>query len=59
MSLHGPKDMPSIVQHRLQLLPHVRPVKQKLRRLHSQWSLKVKGDPKAVQCWIYISSRVS
>ncbi|RVW20914.1 hypothetical protein CK203_110549 [Vitis vinifera] len=40
MSLHGPKDMPSIVQHRLQLLPHVRPVKQKLRRLHSQWSLK-------------------
>ena len=44
MFLHGPKDMPSIVQHRLQLLPHVRPVKQKLRQLHSQWSLKVKEE---------------
>ena len=44
MSLHGHKDMPSIVQHRLQLLPHVRPVKQKLRQLHSQWSLKVKEE---------------
>ena len=25
---------PSIVQHRLPILPHARPVKQKLRRLH-------------------------
>ena len=30
---------PSIVQHRLPLLPHARPVKQKLRRLHPCWSL--------------------
>ena len=35
---------PSIVQHRLPLLPHVRPVKQKLRRLHPKWSLKVKEE---------------
>eukprot|EP00261_Vitis_vinifera_P024444 XP_010656732.1 PREDICTED: uncharacterized protein LOC104880757 [Vitis vinifera] len=33
---------PSIVQHRLPILPHARPVKQKLRRLHPQWSLQVK-----------------
>ena len=33
---------PSIVQHHLPLLPHVRPVKQKLRRLHPHWSLQVK-----------------
>ncbi|RVW20233.1 hypothetical protein CK203_110282 [Vitis vinifera] len=31
---------PSIVQHRLPLLPHARPVKQKLRRLHPRWSLQ-------------------
>ncbi|RVW82137.1 hypothetical protein CK203_052459 [Vitis vinifera] len=31
---------PSIVQHRLSLLPHTRPVKQKLRRLHPRWSLQ-------------------
>ena len=30
---------PSIIQHRLPLLPHARPVKQKLRRLHPRWSL--------------------
>ena len=30
---------PSIVQHHLPILPHVRPVKQKLRRLHPRWSL--------------------
>ena len=30
---------PSIVQHRLQLLLHARPIKQKLRRLHPCWSL--------------------
>ena len=35
---------PSIVQHCLPLLPHVRPVKQKLRRLHPKWSLKVKEE---------------
>ena len=35
---------PSIVQHRLPLLPHARPVKQKLRRLHPRWSLQVKEE---------------
>ena len=30
---------PSIVQHHLSLVPHARPVKQKLRRLHLPWSL--------------------
>ena len=29
---------PSIVQHHLPLVPHARPVKQKLRRLHPRWS---------------------
>ena len=33
---------PTIVQHHLPILPHVRPVKQKLRRLHPRWSLQVK-----------------
>ena len=37
------EDMPgldlSIVQHHLPMLPHARPVKQKLRRLHPRWSL--------------------
>ncbi|RVW67788.1 hypothetical protein CK203_062438 [Vitis vinifera] len=32
---------PSIVQHRLPLLPQARPVKQKLRRLHPRWSLQI------------------
>ncbi|RVW58846.1 Transposon Ty3-G Gag-Pol polyprotein [Vitis vinifera] len=44
----SPADMPgldpSIVQHRLPLLPHARPVKQKLRRLHPRWSLQVKEE---------------
>ena len=31
---------PSIVQHRLPLLPHARPVKQKLRQFHHRWSLQ-------------------
>nr|CAN81302.1 hypothetical protein VITISV_024592 [Vitis vinifera] len=35
---------PSIVQHLLPLLPHARPVKQKLRRLHPRWSLQVKEE---------------
>ncbi|RVW21846.1 Retrovirus-related Pol polyprotein from transposon 17.6 [Vitis vinifera] len=35
---------PSIVQHRLPLLPHARPVKQKLRRSHPRWSLQVKEE---------------
>ncbi|WKA08452.1 hypothetical protein VitviT2T_026174 [Vitis vinifera] len=35
---------PSIVQHRLPLLPRARPVKQKLRRLHPRWSLQVKEE---------------
>ena len=37
---------PSIIQHHLPILPHVRPVKQKLRRLHPQWSLQVKEEIK-------------
>ena len=35
---------PSIVQHYLPILPHARPVKQKLRRLHPRWSLQVKEE---------------
>ena len=35
---------PSIVQHHLPLVPHARPVEQKLRRLHPQWSLQVKEE---------------
>ncbi|WJZ81221.1 hypothetical protein VitviT2T_001074 [Vitis vinifera] len=35
---------PSIVQHHLPILPHARPVKQKLRRLHLRWSLQVKEE---------------
>ena len=35
---------PSIVQHHLPLVPHARPVKQKLRRLHPRWSLQVKEE---------------
>ncbi|RVW69675.1 hypothetical protein CK203_059465 [Vitis vinifera] len=35
---------PSIVQHHLPILPHARPVKQKLRRLHPRWSLQVKEE---------------
>ena len=35
---------PTIVQHHLPILPHARPVKQKLRRLHLRWSLQVKEE---------------
>ena len=35
---------PSIVQHHLPTLPHTKPVKQKLRRLHPRWSLQVKEE---------------
>ena len=35
---------PSIVQHHLPLVPHAKPVKQKLRRLHPRWSLQVKEE---------------
>ena len=35
---------PSIVQHHLPLVPHARPVKQKLKRLHPRWSLQVKEE---------------
>ena len=34
----------SIVQHHLPILPHARPIKQKLRRLHPRWSLQVKEE---------------
>ena len=41
-------DMPglnlTIVQHHLPILPHARPVKHKLRRLHPRWSLQVKEE---------------
>ena len=35
---------PSIIQHYLPILPHARPVKQKLKRLHPRWSLQVKEE---------------
>ena len=35
---------PSIVQHRLSILPRARPIKQKLRRLHPRWSLQEKEE---------------
>ena len=35
---------PTIVHHHLPILPHARPVKQKLRRLHPRWSLHVKEE---------------
>ena len=35
---------PTIVQHHLPILPHAKPVKKKLRRLHPQWSLQVKEE---------------
>ena len=35
---------PTIVQHHLPIMPHARPVKQKLRRLHPRWSLQVKEE---------------
>ena len=35
---------PSIVQHHLPILPHARPIKQKLRRMHPRWSLQVKEE---------------
>nr|CAN73091.1 hypothetical protein VITISV_041303 [Vitis vinifera] len=35
---------PSIVQHHSPILPHARPVKKKLRRLHPRWSLQVKEE---------------
>ena len=34
----------SLVQYHLPILPHARPVKQKLRRLHPRWSLQVKEE---------------
>ncbi|RVW67758.1 hypothetical protein CK203_065011 [Vitis vinifera] len=37
---------PSIVQHHLPILPHARPLKQKLRRLHPQWLANVVPVPK-------------
>ena len=35
---------PSIVQHHLPILSHARLVKQKLKRLHTRWSLQVKEE---------------
>ena len=46
----------SIVQHHLPILPHARPVKQKLRRLHPRWSLQVKEEiQKQLKCLILVS----
>ena len=51
---------PSIVQHRLPLLPHAKPVKQKLRQLHPSLEFSgERGDSKAAQREIFISDRVS
>ena len=51
---------PSIVQHRLPLLPHAKPVKQKLRQLHPSLEFAgERGDSKATQCEIFINDRVS
>ena len=49
---------PSIVQHRLPLLPHARPVKQKLRLLHSRWSFRKGRDLEVAQCEIFMNGRV-
>ena len=35
---------PTIGQHHLPILPHARPIKHKLRRLHPRWSLHVKEE---------------
>ena len=35
---------PSIVVHRIPLLPGATPVKQKLRRMKPEWSLKIKDE---------------
>ena len=32
------------MQHHLPILPHAKPVKKKLRRLHPRWSLQVKEE---------------
>ena len=37
---------PSIVQHHRPILPHAKPIKQKLRKLHPRWSLQVKEEIK-------------
>ena len=35
---------PKIVEHRISLLPHSKPFKQKLRRMQDEWSLKIKEE---------------
>ena len=51
---------PSIVQHRLPLLPHAKSVKQKLRQLHPLLEFAgEKGDSKVAQREIFMSDRVS
>ena len=53
---------PSIVQHHLPLVPHARPVKKKLRRLHPRWSLQVKEEialrmiflSHILTCWLIV-----
>lgn len=35
---------PNIVQHHLPLLPDAKPIKQKLRRMNSKWSVQVKEE---------------
>ena len=51
---------PSIVQHRLPLLPHAKSIKQKLRQLHPLLEFaSEKGDSKVAQREIFMSDRVS
>ncbi|RVX11222.1 hypothetical protein CK203_019783 [Vitis vinifera] len=46
---------PSIVQHHLPTLPHARPVKQKLRRLHPRWSLQILMAPEDMEKTTFIT----
>ena len=39
-----PRLDPSIIQHCLPLLPHDKLIKEKLKRLHPQWSLQMKKE---------------
>ncbi|RVW58504.1 hypothetical protein CK203_110025 [Vitis vinifera] len=45
----------SIVQHHLPILPHVKPVKQKLRRLHPRWSLQILMAPEDMEKTTFIT----
>ncbi|RVW73319.1 hypothetical protein CK203_057773, partial [Vitis vinifera] len=54
MTLYFPDEIDehgTFAEHRLPLLPHARPVKQKLRRLHPRWSLQVKRRFRSSSVW--------